>query len=162
MTQRLYPKEILNEILRIFKVELASSLSLVSAIKGEMNWLPPESIPNLVNGVWIHPTGQIGINRVTLPRGLQIDYNFRVVYVRRIGLNENINEVKLNDICTITEKMIDFFELPNLALDSAQVLWCMPTAVETEPVEDVFVNALSADLIATAFIMNCATRTNHR
>lgn len=162
MSQRLHTNEILNEIMRIFKVELGTALSLKSIIKGELNWLPPESIPNLVNGIWIYPAGNIAIDRVTLPRGLTVTYNFRVVFVRRIGVNENVNERKMADVSTIVEKAIDFFDLPNLTLTNGQVLWAMPVSVEMEPLEDLFVNQVSADLIATAFNIQCSVRTNHR
>jgi len=124
--------------------------------------MPPESIPLMVNGVWIYPSGNITLDRVTIPRGLVVNYNFRIVYVRRIGLNENINERKVADLQTVAEHMIDNFELPNLTLTNGQILWNMVTSIETEPLEDLMVNALSSDLIATAFNIQCAVRTNHR
>jgi len=161
MAQRLHLKELLNEYLRIFRTEFQSSLNLKSVIKGHIDFVPVQDVPNRVNGIWIAPE-PMTIDRVMLPKELQITYNFRVVYVRRIGVNENVNEAKVNDILTITEKIIDKFKLEDLTLTNAQVLWSFPVSVDPEPPEDVYVAAIAAELVAMAFNIQTVVRTNHR
>lgn len=162
MAQRIHTNEILAELLRIFETDLKTSLDLKGIYRGELNWLPPEAVDTLVNGVWIMPSLTMNIDRVTIPRGLLVNYNFRVVYVRRLGLNENPIERKIADTNTIVEYLIDNFTLPSLTLTNGDLLWCFPTQVENECLEDLFVTGVAADLIATAFTINCQVRTNHR
>ncbi len=152
----------MNEYLRIFEVELKTALNLRRVIKGHIDFIPMQDVPSLVNGIWIAPEPGFDIGRVMLPKELEITYHFRVVYVRRIAVNEIVNEAKVNDILTITEKIIDKYKLEDLTLANAQVLWSFPTLVEAEPPEDVYVGAIAADLIATAFNIETKVRTNHR
>jgi hypothetical protein len=161
MAQRLHLKELLNEYLRIFRTEFQSTLNLKSVIKGHIDFVPVQDVPARVNGIWIAPEA-FTIDRVMLPKDLEITYNFRVVYVRRILVNEIVNEKKVEDILLITEKIIDKFKLEDLTLTNAQVLWSFPTAVDPEPPEDVYVGAIASELVATAFNIQTKVRTNHR
>ena len=159
MTQRIHTLELMNEYLRIFEDDLKSTLNLQSAIKGHIEWLPGQTINGMANGVFITVEPNINIERVQLPSDMLITYNFRVLYVKRINVNENVETQKLNDVNTIIEKLIDKFTLPDLTLTNGQVLWSLPVTVEMMPPEDDFVQALAADLVAAAFRVECLVRT---
>lgn len=159
MAQRIHTKELLNEYLRIFDVELKTALNLRSVNKGSFEWMPAETLTNLVNGIWVSADPTIQIDRVELPRALNITYSFRVVYIKRIDINTNVNEQKINDINVIVEEMLDQYSLTDLTLTNGQVIWSYPTIIEIDPPEDDFVLTVASDLVAAAFRIDTQVRT---
>ena len=151
-TPRLHANILVEELLRIFETDLKTSLSLKSVMRGAIEFLPTSGITDLVNGIWVNLEPSIDISKSELPKNLLITYNFRIVYVRRMALNENALKVKIADIQTITEKLIDSFKLADITnMTNGQVLWWLPTSVETDPPEDAYVSSIAADLTAIAF-----------
>lgn len=159
MSTRIHTNQLLNEIMRIFDQDLRVSLGLSAVIKGDITWMPTAGIQNLANGIFISVDPNIQIARVQLPTDLQVTYNFRILYVKKIVVGQNVEEQKINDIETIIDKVFDKFTLPDLTLTGGQVLWWLPETVETEPPEDAYVSQLASDLVAIAFRTSCVVRT---
>jgi hypothetical protein len=159
MAQRLHVLELLNEYLRIFDVELKSTLNLKSVNKGSIAWLPAPAISSMVNGIWINPEPAIKLERIQMPKDLLITYTFRVVYIKRIDVNTNVETQKITDINIISEKLLDKYALSDLSLTNGQVLWSFPTSIEINPPEDEFVSLIASDLVGSSFNVDCQVRT---
>lgn len=156
---RTHTKLILDEYLRLFNADLRTTLNLKGVYKGDLSWLPPQTITDMVNGIWVTIEPSLRINRVLLPKELETTYNLRFVYVRRIAVNENPINAKLDDIETITEKLFDKFDLPDLTLTNGQILWSLPNEVEFSPPEDDYIVEIASDLIAMAFRVDTVVRS---
>lgn len=158
MTQRLHTNEILAELIRIFNDDLRITLGLKAAMRGSIEWYPISDIPSMVNAIFVNIEPDIKLTHVQLPNDMQINYSIRILYVRKININENVLKQKVDDLNVIVEKIIDKYRLPDLSLTNGQVLWCLPQSVETEPPEDALVAQLASDLVATAFRVECMVR----
>lgn len=156
---RLHINEILDELLSLMETNLKTSLNLQGVYRGGLEWLPPNDLTSMVNGIWIKPSLTTDIATVQMPKALQMTYRFRIVLVRRMDLTNNVLKTKTDDAESIVEMIYDNFQLPNLSLTGGQVLWCLPISIEWEPEEDSFTAALSADLTATAFLIEVQVRT---
>ena len=159
MTQRIHTNEILAHIMELIETNLKTSLNLVGIYRGDMNWLPPEDITNMVNGVWVTIKNTIGIGASELPKNQIITYPIRIVYIRKVDLSNNVLESKIADINSIAEMIYDNFRLATLTLSNGQVLWAFPKSIEIEPMEDNYVSSISADLLACATEIEVKVRT---
>lgn len=158
MTQRLHTNELLAEYIRIFNDDLRVQLGLRAAMRGSIEWYPMADVPSMVNGIWVSIEPDIRLKHVQLPNDMEITYNIRILFVRKININENVLEQKVADLNVIVEKLIDKFRLPELSLTNGQVMWSLPTQVETEPPEDALVAQIASDLVATAFRVETIVR----
>jgi hypothetical protein len=156
---RTHATEILDEILRLFDTHLRATLSLKGVYRGMLPFMPAEAVEEHVNGIWVNLEPSILITPVQLPSDLQVTYMMRLLYVRRINVNENVLKQKETDLKVITEFVFDHFEMSELSLSNGQVLWWLPTEVEMEPPEDGYVATLAQDLVAVAFKTELQVRT---
>ena len=162
MATRFFANEILGEFLRLFDVNLRTTLNLKGVYRGSLDFLPVQNIPDMVNGVWVNLEPNITYEPVQMPKDLKTTYNFRIVYLSRINVNENVLTQKINDTKEITDMLWDNFLLSDLALSGnppAQILWSKLNIVELDPPEEAFFVDLSADIVATAFRLEVAVRT---
>lgn len=158
-TQRIHTNEILAEYLRIFDVDLRVQLGLKGIFRGPIEWYPLSQLPNSLNGIWVNIEPDIKFQPVQWPTDLRVTYNIRILYVRKMNVNENVLTQKVADLNVIVEKMFDKFLLPDLSLTNGQVMWSLVTSVETEPAEDALVAQVASDLVATAFRLETVVRT---
>jgi len=156
---RLHSNQVLAEYLRIFETGLTTTLSLKGVYRGNLEWFPAQAISDMANGIWVVLDPGITITPVQLPTDLEVNYGIRIIYVKRINVNENVIQQKIDDINTIVEKLFDEYRLTNLSLTNGQVLWSLPVSVETEPPEEVYVSSIAADLVAAAFRVELKIRT---
>ena len=152
---------IAEELQRIFDADLKTSLNLQSVMLGKLEWLPPTAITGLVNGIWINTAPAMTNDPSELPRQLLQKYNFRIVYVRRMAINENPTKKAMEDAKVIGNKLIDKISLPDITNmpSTAMVLWIMPRSFEWEPPEDDYVGRIAADLTAMAINLEVMVRT---
>jgi hypothetical protein len=156
----IHVRPILDEISRIFETELKTPLSLNAVIQGDLSFQPTAGIPNLVNGIWIHPV-QMTNQSNEIPRGLQQVYQFRIVYLRRIALNANPMDQILDDVKLIINTLTDNYHLPSIAglPAHAQIYWAHVDNLEFDPQEDEYVARMAADIKAVAFQLSVVVRT---
>lgn len=159
MSNIIFVREVAEEIARIVET-LRTSLSLKAVIIGEMSFQPTVGVTNLVNGVWIVPTPVTTIDADALPKVLLTRYFYRLVYVRRIGLNENVVKKSMADVATIVNTLTDHWHVPDITNipQSAQILWMGTRSIEWEPSEDSLVQTLGADMTAVAFNLEVQVR----
>jgi hypothetical protein len=165
MSQRLHANELLDEILRLVEANLKTSLSLVGIYRGTLAWLPPTTLTELVNGVWVELIQSTDFAEVAMPKGLTVTYRVRIVYVRRLDISNNIDQQRVADAESIVEMIYDNYKLSYIAnggtlpLSNGEPLWFLPRQVEWQPPEDNFVQAISADLTAVACNTEIVVRT---
>lgn len=159
MSDIIFVRQIAEEIARIIET-LRTSLSLKSTIIGEMNFQPTAGVTNLVNGVWIVPNPIMNNDPDELPKVLMQKYFYRLVYVRRIVLNENPVKKTMADVATIINALTDKIHCPDITTlpATAQVLWMLVRTVEWNPGEDNYVQQFGADLTAVAFNLEVQVR----
>lgn len=159
MSDVIFVRQIAEEIARIAET-LREQLNLKSTIIGEMNFQPTAGITNLVNGLWIVPTPTTNINPDAIPKVLIETYFYRLVYVRRIGRNENVVKQHMADVATIINALTDKVHMPDITTlpSTAQILWMLVKSVEWEPGEDRYVQTFGADLTAIAFNVEVQVR----
>lgn len=158
MSDIIFVRPIAEEIARIVET-LRSTLSLRSVIIGEMNFQPTAGLTNLVNGVWILPSPNTTIDPDALPKQLQERYFYRLVYVRRIGLGENVVKARMADVATIVNALTDHIHPDITSMPAtAEVLWMLVRNIEWEPSEDGMVQTFGADMTAVAFSLEAHVR----
>jgi hypothetical protein len=156
---RTHVSELIDEFLRLLDTNLKTTLSLKGVFRGSLAFLPAQAVTEMVNGIWVNPEPSTLIEPIQLPSDLLVHYQFRLIYVRRINVNENVLKQKEADVKLITEMVFDNYQLSNLTLTNGQVLWWLPTEIEWEPPEDGYVATLADDLIGLAFKTECKVRT---
>lgn len=153
--------QIIEELQRIFEVELKSTLNLKSVMEGPIEFLPTPTIAELANGIWVSPYPDTTMRPSELPRQMEQVYAFRVVYVRRMAVGENPSKQSRADARIIINKLYDKFTLPDITNlpATAQILWLWVPRIEWSPPEDDLVARIAADLTATAFQIEVRVRT---
>src|SRR6266481_734062 len=154
MTQRIHANELLTEMLRLFELNLLATLNLKGVYRGGLSWLPPQRLTTMVNGIWAELVQQTDIKEVVLPKGLNMTYRVRIVFVRLLDISNNVDEQRIADAEKVIEMIYDNYQMSNInsggsnPLSNAQVLWWLPRTIEWHPPEDDFVSAIRADITA--------------
>lgn len=157
--ERVHTTELLDEILRLLDEQLRTTLSLKGVYRGMLPFMPAEAAADHVNGIWVNIEPSILLTPVQLPTDFLVTYMVRLLYVRRINVNENVLSQKEQDIRDVIDMVFDNFTLSSLALSNGQVMWWLPTEIEMEPQEDGYVASLAEDLVAVAFKTELQVRT---
>lgn len=159
MGNRVFTEEIVEEIMSLIETNLKVSLDLQGIYRGNMAWLPPEAVSDLVNGVWINLVRSVEISESELPKCLLTTYPIRLILALRIDLTNNALDTKMQKVEELIDLIYDNFRMSSLSLTNSQVLWWLPRSIEYEPAEDAFVAALSADLMAVAIESDIVVRS---
>jgi hypothetical protein len=164
MTTNAYPVlPIWNELARLLEAELKSSMGLKSIIQGSFASQPTPGLATLVPGIWVHPSPAMTVEETEMPRVMIQKHNFRLIYLRKMGLNENPTQITAADAVTIANMLTANFTLPAASMPAnAQILWMMVRTVEFEPQEDDLVATISADVRAAALQVEVTVRVNAR
>ncbi len=164
MTTNAYPVlPIWNELARLLEAELKSTLGLKAVIQGSFASQPTPGLVNLVPGIWIHPTPAMTVEEAEMPRVLIQRHNFRIIYLRKMGVNENPTQITATDAVDIANMLTANFTLPAASMPAnAQILWMMVKTIEFEPQEDDLVATISADVRAAALQVEVTVRVNAR
>lgn len=157
---RIHATELLNEMMRLFEVNLKASLSLACIARGDIGFLPNvNGISDLVNGIFVNAEPSTIIEPVQYPTDLLVTYQFRILHLMKIAVDQNVLSQKEANVKAIVEMVFDNFTLSALSLTNGQVLWWLPTEVEWEPPEDAYINEKAAEIVAVAFKTECKVRT---
>ena len=161
MTDIIHLQEIWDELARIAET-LKTTLNLKGVYQGDYAFQPQMgSIPDLVNGLWIHPTPEMTSEPSDLPHVLMQRYRFRCVYVRKISLNENPTKQMVAEVKQIANAFMAQRHMPNIVglPEYARVLWLNVASVDFQCQEDDFTSGIAADLKAVAFQVDVMVRT---
>lgn len=152
---------IIEELQRIISDGLTATLNLKGVHIGDVAFSGSHGISNLVNGVWIVPSPSTTNDPDSMPKMFIQKYYFRLLYIRRIALNENPIQKNMTDIKEIVNLLTDKISLPDLTNlpSSAQILWALVRSVEWMPPENDFVSRIAADLLAMAVNIEVNVRT---
>jgi hypothetical protein len=162
MGQRLHANELLQGILDAFETALKTPLNLKGTYRGTLQWLPPNAISSMVNGIWAELVENTDIKNVAFPKEIQVTYRVRCVFVRQLDVSNNIAAQRVIDGEKMIEAIFDNYLLSAVTLNGGQILWWLPRQIEWYPPEDEFVQALSADLTAIACNTEIEVRANFR
>lgn len=157
--QTMHLKELLDEYERIINTDLRTSMGLQLVQRGSLEFMQADTLSSIVPAIFIDVDPSIRAARALIPNILDVTYNFRFIYVKKININENVLTQKETDMKTIWDKLMDNYYLPDLSLTNGQVFWSLPNEVNYHPVEDQYVGAISADLVAISISLDCVVRT---
>lgn len=150
---RLHEKLIAKKIADLIDEKLAESMGLKLVTVGALEFFPAlENLANNVPAVFVKPAPSTTLERITTGQTYRIVYNFRIVFVKLFGPNEEIVISKIVDTQKIAELLIDNVDLSGLALPNGQILFSTLKTIEWEPPEDNLVAAINADMTASALM----------
>lgn len=152
---------ITQELQRIADFHLTSALGLKSVQIGEISAQPTSGILDVVPGIWIQPMPATENLFDELPRVNLQKYFFRFVYVRLIGLNENLVKKSMVDSVQVMNTYADKIYLQDITNlpSGTNILWQNINKVEWRPSEDAYLQQINADLAAIAFQVEVVVKT---
>jgi hypothetical protein len=158
---RLHETLIAERIIQLIDQNLSSSMGLKVVTMGALDFFP--ALPNLMDNVpavFVKPSPSTNLERITTGQTYRIVYNFRLVFVKAFGPNEQVIRDKTIETQKIGELLIDNVELGQLSLPNGQVLSSLLKQIEWDPPEDNWVGNINADLTAAA--LNFTVETTSR
>lgn len=158
---RLHETHIAEHLVKLIDRELSSELGLKVVTIGALEFYPAlENLVNNVPAIFIKPSPNTTLERITTAQTYRIVYNFRIVFVELFRPNEQVIKQKCEKTQKIAELLIDNVELKGLTLPNAQVLFSNLKNIEWEPPEDNLVATINSDL--TASVLNFSVETTSR
>ncbi|MBI4396711.1 MAG: hypothetical protein HY548_06425 [Elusimicrobia bacterium] len=155
---RLHETLIAEKIVELIDQALAGPMNLKVVAIGALELYPAlETLSDNVPAVFVKPAPSTQLERITTGQTYRVLYNFRIVFVKAFGPNEEIVRSKTVDTQKIAELLIDHVDLAGLDLPNGQVLFSTLKTIEWEPPEDNLVAALNADMVASALVFTVET-----
>jgi len=148
---RLHENTIADKIVDLIKTNLAATMNLKVCSVGALELFP--GLPNLADSlpaVMVQPDPNTSLRRITTAETYEITYNFRIVFVRGFGDDEEPVALKVADTQKIAELLIDNVDLGGLTLTGGCVSRTLVASIEWRPPEDLLVAQLNARATATA------------
>jgi hypothetical protein len=155
---RLHENIIADQIVQLIDQTLSGPLGLKVVTVGALELFPAlEKIEDNVPAVFVKPAPSTALLRITTGQTYRITYNFRIVYVRSFGPNEEMVKSKVAETQQIAELLIDNVDLSGLSLSNGQILFSTLKTIEWEPPEDNLVATLNAQMTSTALVFTVET-----
>lgn len=155
---RLHETLIAERIVELIDQALSSAMGLKVVTIGALEFFPAlETLANNVPAVFVKPSPTTNLERITTGQTYRIAYNFRIVFVKSFGANEEIVRSKTVETQKIAELLIDNVDLSGLSLPNGQILFTTLKTIEWEPPEDNLVASINADMTATALVFTVET-----
>lgn len=155
---RLHETLIAEKIVELIDQALSSPMGLKVVTIGALEFFPAlETLANNVPAVFVKPSPSTILERITTGQTYRIAYNFRIVFVKGFGANEEIVRSKTVGTQKIAELLIDNVDLGGLVLPNGQILFTTLKTIEWEPPEDNLVASINADMTATALVFTVET-----
>ncbi|MBI2069455.1 MAG: hypothetical protein HYT79_02555 [Elusimicrobia bacterium] len=152
-TPRLHETLIAERVVELIDQNLSSPMGLKVVTIGALEFFPAlGDLAENVPAVFIKPSPSTTLERITTGQTYRIVYNFRIVFVKMFGPNEEIVKSKTIETQKIAELLIDNVNLGGLALPNGQILFSSLKTIEWEPPEDNLVAQINADMIAAALV----------
>jgi hypothetical protein len=155
---RLHETVIAEKIVQLIDQSLAGPMGLKVVTIGALEFFPAlDVLGNNVPAVFVKPAPSTNLERITTGQTYRIAYNFRIVFVKAFGPNEEIIRQKTIETQKIAELLIDNVDLSGLSLPNGQILFTTLRAIEWEPPEDNLVASVNADMTAAALVFTVET-----
>lgn len=152
---RLHEILIADRIVELIDQNLSAPMGLKVVTVGALEFFPAlENLGENVPAVFVKPSPTTLLERITTGQTYRIVYNFRLVFVKAFGPNEEIVRLKAQETQKIGELLIDHVDLGTLSLPNGQVLFSALRQIEWEPPEDNLVASVNADLTASALVFS--------
>ena len=155
---RLHETLIAERIVELIDQALSDPMGLKVVTIGALEFFPAlETLANNVPAVFVKPSPTTNLERITTGQTYRVAYNFRIVFVKSFGANEEIVRSKTVETQKIAELLIDNVDLSGLSLPNGQILFTTLKTIEWEPPEDNLVASINADMTATALVFTAET-----
>lgn len=155
---RLHETLIAEEIVRLVDQTLSETMGLKVVTIGALELFPAlERLADHLPAVFVKPSPSTALERITTGQTYRITYNFRIVFVKSFGANEEVVKSKTEETQKIAELLIDNVDLSGLSLPNGQILFSTLKSIEWEPPEDNLVATVNADMTATALVFSVQT-----
>ena len=155
---RLHENLIAQKIVDLIDQNLSGPMGLKVVTVGALEFFP--GLPVLTDNtpaVFVKPSPNTNLERITTAQTYRVTYNFRLVFVKAFGPNEEIIKLKIQETQKIAELLIDSVDLGALTLPNGQILFTALTSIEWEPPEDNLVASINADLTSAAMTFTVET-----
>lgn len=150
---RLHETLIAERIVELINQNLAAPMGLKVVTVGALEFFPAlENLADNVPAVFVKPAPSTTLERITTGQTYRVVYNFRLVFVKLFGTNEEIVRSKTVETQKIAELLIDNVDLGGLALPNGQILFSTVKSIEWEPAEDNLVATIHADMTVAALV----------
>ena len=152
---RLHENLIADRIVQLIDQNIASVMGLKVVTVGALEFF--SALNNLADNapaVFVKPAPSTTLERITTGQTYRVVYNFRLVFVKLFGPNEEIVRTKTAETQKIAELLIDNVDLGGLALPNGQILFSTVKTIEWEPAEDNLVATIHADMTASALVFS--------
>ena len=150
---RLHETLIAEKVVELIDQNLSGPMGLKVVTIGALEFFPAlENLAENVPAVFIKPSPSTTLERITTGQTYRIVYNYRIVFVKMFGPNEEIVKTKTLEAQKIAELLIDNVNLGGLALPNGQILFSNLKTIEWEPPEDNLVAQINADMTAAALV----------
>ena len=157
--QRVHVLVLADGIVQLIKDNLATPLGLQICTVGDLAKYPLiEELHTQCPAVFVKPYPSSDFNRVATGETYDVDYFFRIVYVRKWSNQEEPVRVIETDAAKIAELLIDNLR-PPITLVNGQINWSLMASIEHEPDEDIFVSTFNTNLEAMAIKYLIQVRT---
>jgi hypothetical protein len=155
---RLHEIEIADKIVGLIDQNLSAEMGLKVVTIGALEYFPArENLAENVPAVFVKPWPSTDLERITTGQTYRITYNFRIVFVKLFGPNEDITKEKTIQSQKIGEMLIDNVNLGNLVLINGQILRATLKAIEWSLEEDRLAGVIHADMAAAGFVFTVET-----
>lgn len=155
---RLHENFIAERIVQLINDNLSVDMGLKVVTIGALEFFPGlENLADNVPAVFVKPAPSTNLERITTGQTYRIVYNFRIVFIKLFGPNEEIIKHKAEETPKIAELLIDSMDLGGLSLPNGQVLFSTLKAIEWEPPEDNLVATINANMTASALVFAVET-----
>jgi len=155
---RLHETLIAERIVQLIDQNLSEAMGLKIVTIGALELFPAlEQLVENVPAVFVKPSPSTSLERITTGQTYRIVYNFRIVFVKSFGPNEEIVKLKTEEAQKIAELLIDNVDLSGLSLPNGQILFSTLRSIEWEPPEDNLAATVNADMTASALVFTVET-----
>lgn len=155
---RLHETLIAEKIVQLIDQNLSAVMELKVVTIGALEFFPAlENLADNVPAVFVKPSPSTTLERITTGQTYRIVYNFRIVFVKLFGANEEVVRTKTVETQKIAELLIDNVNLGGLSLPNGQILFSSLKAIEWEPAEDNLVASINADMTSAALVFTVET-----
>lgn len=139
------------------KTELESELSLAICMWGDLEQVfHPDSegdvLATMVPAIFIQPQSDTTDFTTLNAQRCTQDVDYRIIYVDRLaeGVTHESNRMRIRRVKDVILANPRLDDPAITGLTNAQIVWVKPIATEFRPVEDLYVNQATAQLIAAA------------
>ncbi|HOX22172.1 MAG TPA: hypothetical protein PLL10_01805 [Elusimicrobiales bacterium] len=155
---RLHETVIADRIIELINLNRASVMGLKIVSFGDLDFFPAlENLADNTPAVLVKPAPSTTLERITIGQTYKIVYNFRILFLKTFGPNEEVIRLKTIETDKLAELFIDNVSLGDFTITNGQVTRTNLTTIEWSPPEDAIVASLNANITASALVFTVET-----